>query len=346
MADFDWANEGGLAALGQGVKGFAQGWMDAEDRQNKKLEMDAKLEAQKSEKERNNFLDQMTMRDKGFTKDSLGNLAPDVPKRQGEAISKLAPSGLKPEFDGQGNVTGALPDQALINAKRKGDGGPAPIKDDPMSADLRTKWLNDPTTKATREVNSAYSKILKGAQNASPAGDISLVFNFMRMNDPGSTVREGEYATAKNAAGLPEKLRNQYNQLVDGQFLDPNQRQDFANQAKFLYESQRDQQKAFSDSFKAVATRRGLRGEDIALDDMFIDPGSAPAKPQNPQGLLNVGKLTTGKLQSGAGSVLLPQAHAGDESEQMDPQISKWAQENNLDYAAAKAIIEKRKAGK
>lgn len=66
MADFDWASEGGLAALGQGVKGFAQGWMDAEDRQNKKLEMEAKTKAAESEKERHRFMDGLTARDKGF----------------------------------------------------------------------------------------------------------------------------------------------------------------------------------------------------------------------------------------------------------------------------------------
>lgn len=67
MADaFDWMDESGLAALGQGVKGFAQGWQDAEDRKMKRLEMDSKAEAQKSERERQQFMDKLTAREKGL----------------------------------------------------------------------------------------------------------------------------------------------------------------------------------------------------------------------------------------------------------------------------------------
>lgn len=45
MSDFE-----GIGALGSGIEGFAKGLMDAEDRKYKRLEMDAKLAAQKEDR--------------------------------------------------------------------------------------------------------------------------------------------------------------------------------------------------------------------------------------------------------------------------------------------------------
>ena len=35
------------------------------------------------------------------------------------------------------------------------------------------------------------------------AGDMALIFSYMKMLDPNSTVREGEYATAQDAGSIP-----------------------------------------------------------------------------------------------------------------------------------------------
>jgi hypothetical protein len=62
------AENSGIAGLGAAFKGAIEGWQDGEDRKAKRMEMDAKLQSQKAERERNNFLDQMTAREKGFMK--------------------------------------------------------------------------------------------------------------------------------------------------------------------------------------------------------------------------------------------------------------------------------------
>ena len=42
----------------------------------------------------------------------------------------------------------------------------------------------------------------------------------MKMLDPGSTVREGEYATAKNTAGIEQGLRNSLNAALGTRILE------------------------------------------------------------------------------------------------------------------------------
>jgi len=88
-------------------------------------------------------------------------------------------------------------------------------------------------TNGYKEVKSAYSRVLASDQTA--AGDIALIFNYMKMLDPGSVVREGEFATAQNAGGVDAKVYNLYNQLMTGERLKPEQRKMFTKQAENLY---------------------------------------------------------------------------------------------------------------
>ena len=59
------------------------------------------------------------------------------------------------------------------------------------------------------------------------------------MLDPGSTVREGEFANAQNAAGVPTRIINAYNQAKDGTRLSEQQREEFKGAARSAFDSQR-----------------------------------------------------------------------------------------------------------
>jgi hypothetical protein len=71
-------------------------------------------------------------------------------------------------------------------------------------------------------------------------------------------VREGEFATAQNSAGLPDQVINAYNKALNGQRLAPAQRQQFVTTAGTIYQSRKsryDQQVA---QFQGYATELGL----------------------------------------------------------------------------------------
>jgi len=137
------------------------------------------------------------------------------------------------------------------------------------------------------EISQAYRKIEEATKVPSAAGDVSLIFAFMKILDPGSVVREGEFATAQNAGGIPDRIRAQYNAAVDGQRLAPAQRQDFLNQAKNLARSQ---QQMFEGQllpfYSNIAEQRGydvnkvvdnpFKGLDLSVKQ---PPPAGPAKP-------------------------------------------------------------------
>jgi hypothetical protein len=123
---------------------------------------------------------------------------------------------------------------------------------------IAKEYRSHPVTKASDEVSTSFEKVKKAAKDNSAAGDLSLIFGYMRMLDPGSTVREGEFATAQNAAGIPTQVLNYYNKAVSGERLDPSQRADFLNQANNIYGAQMQRQDEIRNQYRDTVTRYGL----------------------------------------------------------------------------------------
>lgn len=88
------------------------------------------------------------------------------------------------------------------------------------------------------QVRDAFGRVATAAQDPSAAGDLALIFNYMKMLDPGSVVREQEFANAQNAAGVPERIRAAYNNALKGERLTEATRTDFVDRASRLFENQ------------------------------------------------------------------------------------------------------------
>ena len=113
------------------------------------------------------------------------------------------------------------------------------------------------------DVTSAFDRIQASAEDPSPAGDLALIFNFMKMLDPGSTVREGEFANAQNAGGVDDTLRGLYNRVTKGTRLTEPQRADFLNRSNKLFKQSEARFNKVIQPTLAVGRSRGLSKEDI-----------------------------------------------------------------------------------
>jgi len=106
-----------------------------------------------------------------------------------------------------------------------------------QESDFRKEFNALPQVKDFAIRTSGLGTVLASAEDPSPAGDISLIFAFMKMLDPNSVVREGEFATAQSAGSIPESVWAKYNQALEGTRLAPTVRQDFVNRAQMIYNS-------------------------------------------------------------------------------------------------------------
>ena len=116
------------------------------------------------------------------------------------------------------------------------------------------------------KVRDSFARIQAVSAKPSAAGDLALIFNFMKMLDPGSVVRESEFATAQNSAGVPEQIRAQYNKILRGERLSTITRKDFTTQAKQLFDSQLFFQDILRKEFQQTATAFGLNPGQAAPD--------------------------------------------------------------------------------
>jgi len=80
------------------------------------------------------------------------------------------------------------------------------------------------------DIQNAYRRMISAPEDG--AGDLALVFSYMKVLDPTSVVREGEFANAESAGGVPAKVWNLYNKVKAGDRLPPEQRTMFKNAAK------------------------------------------------------------------------------------------------------------------
>jgi len=130
--------------------------------------------------------------------------------------------------------------------------------------DLRTEFSAQ--VKPYTELAQAFRKVEAAATNPSAAGDISLVYGYMKILDPGSTVMQGEQATAQNAGSVPDSIRAMYNKALTGESLAPTIRQDFYAQARNIIESQRELSGDLINRYTSVAREYKLNPNQIVYD--------------------------------------------------------------------------------
>lgn len=166
-----------------------------------------------------------------------------------------------------------------VSVRSPSDG--AAKSDRKSEADLRKEFSQRPEVKEFRDVQTSYRQIASLAeQPATAAGDLSLIFSYMKMLDPGSVVREGEFATAQNAAGIPDQVRNLYNRGLNGQRLNANQRQQFLNTARGIYETRSRRHSEIANEYRGYAREYGLEPDRIATV-----PPAAPSGGRYPDAL-------------------------------------------------------------
>lgn len=121
----------------------------------------------------------------------------------------------------------------------------------------------EPVANAYQSVVDSYDRVQSSAKDPSPAGDLALIFNYMKILDPNSVVREGEFATAQNSGSIPERLRASYNKVVNGERLSDTMRKDFVDRSDRMFSAKEKQYLTQEEQFKKIAEKNGLDPEKL-----------------------------------------------------------------------------------
>ena len=190
-----------------------------------------------------------------------------IDDKQAETILKLsgqgqaAPEGASPVGKIAQDVRAGLIPKSVLDAAIKLDAQTAEGALTLQQKIAEEARLRGEYAKRTEDLSAAernFSIIETSSMDQSGAGDIALVTSFMKMLDPGSVVRETEFATAANAGGLLAKLSGIAKKVEDGQFLSEQQRADFKRLAGEYLNAAKTQEQGVQQSFNLIVENYGL----------------------------------------------------------------------------------------
>lgn len=173
-------------------------------------------------------------------------------------------------------------------------GGPADRKNNPTDADMAKgemglrKELSD-RLKEPRTVMGMFQKVEGAAKMPSAANDLAMIFAYMKMLDPGSVVREQEFANAQNAAGVPDQIRNAYNKALRGERLNVDQRASFVSSARQIANQAQSQITELAREYQGIAEQYGwdTRRATGMPDFRNVQGTKAPASSSEDDDLIN-----------------------------------------------------------
>lgn len=163
------------------------------------------------------------------------------------------------------------------------------------SADLGGKSVFEATQSLRKEyvrqaaafvdVRDGFARIEAAADLGTAIGQQAIIFGYMKMLDPRSTVRESEVASVENARGVPDSLRNMWNKTVKGEVLTQSQVLDVREAAQELFARQNAQQDEREAFFRGEATKFKLDPDSVAinLDDPLFKREKVIRKKQGPE---------------------------------------------------------------
>lgn len=159
---------------------------------------------------------------------------------------------------------------------------------------FRKEFYNHEYVSNYRSMIPFYDDLVSMAVRGQPADDLAIVFRFMKLLDPRSTVREGEQASVQQLGGIPAWAGAFYNQVVGAGGLTETQRnfilqtsRDIFNQSKKNYENVAQQTTERIDRYGnmdirnvieplGISTEQYEKGEkyisDLAIDDRLTTP--------------------------------------------------------------------------
>jgi hypothetical protein len=172
--------------------------------------------------------------------------------------------------------------------KKNVPGGPGIRKD---FAQLRKEFNQLDEVKNFKDVRSAYLQVraLASKPNPTPADDTALTFSFMKMLDPGSVVREGEFALVGRSAGLPDQIVMQLAKVDQGKGLTPTIRARLVETAAQVLLQRRATYDQQAETYRSIALDMGANPDQLVesptkwrgrIKGGASRPGTAnPAKP-------------------------------------------------------------------
>lgn len=203
------------------------------------------------------------------------------------------------EVDGNGNITFVTVDKNTGEIVNTADGGKTSPKTTDFKAvtDLRKEFNSQPEVKSYKDlqrtyslINTAYQTALsKGDKGSKASADQALVTLYNKMLDPGSVVREGEYARTAEGQALIDRFVSKYQQATEGGAgITDVTRKDMVDISQKFFEGAQGDYDKIADYYRYIAKEIGVDPSLVIRETgQPVVPGAPqPIQPTQPSQLL------------------------------------------------------------
>lgn len=136
----------------------------------------------------------------------------------------------------------------------------------------------EPAHKQFMEVRNGFQNIQAGKDLDNAQGDLAIINGYAKILDPGSTVREGEFATVGASQGFFERMGVKPATFMKGDRLAPDVRARFLKAGEALAEKKSTSAKEdLQSKYGPIAKRAGLNFDELVPLNMGIGKTAAPA---------------------------------------------------------------------
>ena len=144
-------------------------------------------------------------------------------------------------------------------------------------AEMRKEFNGLPDVKAYNEINRQYTNLKNSLALQTGAGDQAAIMVFNKVLDPGSVVRESEFATTANGAGLMNYVEAKMKSLASGEKLTEDSRAQLLEAATKLFEGAAAPAQAQVDRYSGIADDAGFNPGHIVQRWGQATSGEVPA---------------------------------------------------------------------
>ena len=137
----------------------------------------------------------------------------------------------------------------------------------------------EPIYKDFSDMQTAYTQVVSSLKQGTPIGDVAGATKVMKLLDPGSVVRESELGIAMAAGGRMDRLQNYFSNMMSGQKLTPQQRDDFEQLSNELYAAAGQAYNKKRSEYLQMGDRYGFKN----LETVLGAPATVPSIMRKPQ---------------------------------------------------------------
>jgi hypothetical protein len=194
-----------------------------------------------------------------FTKIKLPESGSKIATDKSQQTSNYASAGAN---KAQAGLYGAQTDKTKAETGQLASGGGADKgKFFTQERQLRSDFLKE--AKNFPDLKDQIARINEAGKSPSAQNDIAMLFNFMKMLDPHSVVRESEYATAEKAGSWLQRAEGALARVQNGQKLEEGQRRQFVGAANQMYKAIEPRLNGIVNQYRGTAKQYGLNPDNV-----------------------------------------------------------------------------------